>query len=543
MNIIEFIESPLFLNDQSLSLAQKTILKAFYGLPLNGQELEVFKKTTGLTNQVPKEWSEGTFIIGRRGGKSDKIASNVALFESCIREHELSPGQVGVVMVVASEKKRQAKIVYDYILAKLERSRILSRLIANITAECITLTNGIEIMVFPCDPGRVRGFSLVCFVGDEVSSWQYEGKRVDVDILDSVRPGLDFSYSKMVKISTPAGMVGEIYQDFKRYHGKPNDDVIVFQGSTELFNPLYTQRRNLIRKLARLKARKPSTFAVEYLAEFRKDEAGMYDPEMIDKAVNKLRSLELSPQKEIVYFAFVDVAGGGGKDSYALAIGHVQGERIVVDVIRSQAPKFNPDETTLNYVRLCSRYRIRQVFGDKYSGDWALNAWAKHSRGTIEYLKSEMTKSQLYLECEGHFNAEAIELPRKELTIEQLKDLRRKSRRGGRDSVDSSSGQPEDEANVVAGVIAHLITREDEKPISFSVYEAINKPEKGSRFDDLSSEDQEQVEAMRKDAWLLDNKKKKKDDDFERTTIEGENGEDIPIEDFLNSDEYRKRKN
>jgi len=507
MNIIEFIESPLFLNDQTLSLPQKTVLKSFYGLPLTSQELEVFKQTSGLFEYSPgKEWSEGTFLWGRRAGKSDKIASNIALYEACVRKHELSVGQVGVVMVVASEKKRQAKIVYDYILAKLERSKILSKLIKNITAECITLTNGIEIMVFPCDPGRVRGFSLVCFVGDEISAWQFEGKRVDVDILDSVRPGLDFSYSKMVKISTPAGMVGEIYQDFKRYHGRQNDDVIVFQGSTELFNPLYTQRRNLVRKLERLKRRKPSTFAVEYMAEFRKSEAGMYNPELVEKAVNRSRAMELSPQKEIIYFAFADVAGGGGKDSYALGIGHRLGDWIIIDVVRSHAPPFNPDEVTSEYAKLCAQYRIRQVYGDKFSGDWALNSWAKHSRGTIEYMKSDMTKSQLYLEIEGLINTEMIEIPNKQLTIEQLKDLRRRSRRGGRDSVDSSSGQPEDEANVVAGCAAHLITAEEEKPISLAVHEAAAAPSRDARFDMLDEEAQAQVELYKSPevSWLLE---------------------------------------
>ena len=533
MNIMQFIESPLFLNDQSLSVAQKMSLKSFYGLNLDQTELEIFKQTTGLFEYAPgKEWSEGAFIIGRRGGKSDKIASNIALFEATAREHELSVGQVGVVMVVASEKKRQAKIVYDYILAKLERSRILSKLIQNITSECITLTNGVEIQVFPCDPGKVRGFSLVCFIGDEVAAWMHEGKRVDVDILDSVRPGLDFDYSKMVKISTPSGMVGEIYQDFKRYHGKSNDDVIVFQGSTELYNPLYTERRNLVRKLERLKKRKPSTYAVEYMAQFRKDEAAMYDPQMIDKAVNKSRPLELSPQKEIVYFAFVDVAGGGGKDSYALAIGHRLGDWIIIDVVRSHAPPFNPDAVSLEYAKLCAQYRIRQIFGDKFSGDWPLNSWAKHSRGTIEYLKSEMTKSELYLEIEGLINTEMIEIPNKELSIEQLKDLRRRSRRGGRDSVDSSSGAPEDEANVIAGCAAHLITGEDEKPISLGIYQAA-AGSKGSKFDELSSEDQEAVEVMRKNAWLLDDVKKDKEEPFERTVIEGENGEEIELADYL----------
>ena len=129
MNIIEFIESPNMLNDQSLSLAQRTALKAVYGLPLTGDEFQMFKEITGLMHYaLGREWEEASFILGRRSGKSDKIASSIALYEACARRHKLSVGQTGVVMVVASEKKRQAKIVFQYIEHKLRRSLIRSSL-------------------------------------------------------------------------------------------------------------------------------------------------------------------------------------------------------------------------------------------------------------------------------------------------------------------------------------------------------------------------------------------------------------------------------
>ena len=84
MNIIQFIESPEMLNDKSLSLAQKVALKAVYGLPLTYNELEMFKKITGLDRyRSGLEWDESSFILGRRSGKSDKIASCIALFEAC----------------------------------------------------------------------------------------------------------------------------------------------------------------------------------------------------------------------------------------------------------------------------------------------------------------------------------------------------------------------------------------------------------------------------------------------------------------------------
>jgi len=149
----------------------------------------------------------------------------------------------------------------------------------------------------------------------------------------------------------------------------------------------------------------------------------------------------------------VDVAGGGGKDSYALAIGHLEDKRIVVDVVRSRAPKFNPDALTEEYSELLKSYSISRVTGDKFSGDWASTAFEKNG---ITYEKSERTKSELYLEAEGPFNTERVELPNKEIAVTQLKNLIRKTRSGGKDSVDTDGGYPEDEANVIAGVVCSM---------------------------------------------------------------------------------------
>ena len=137
---------------------------------------------------------------------------------------------------------------------------------------------------------------------------------------------------------------------------------------------------------------------------------------------------------------FVDVSGGGGKDNYALSIGHLDADRIVIDVVRSRAPKFNPEEVTAEYCELLKAYRIGSVIGDKFSGDWASNAFAKYG---ITYERAAKSKSELYLEAEGAFNTGRVQLPPRDVLISQFKSLVRKTRSGGRDSVDTDSGQPE----------------------------------------------------------------------------------------------------
>jgi len=450
MTIIEFVEHVI--GDKSLSPAQRMALKAIYGLPLTAEELTIYKLTSGLSDYVPKERAEATFILARRCGKSDKLASNIALYEACAREHKLSVGETGVVMIVSSELKRQSRIVFDYCLGKLEGSKVLRRMIKRTTTDEIELTNGISIQVYPCNVARIRGASLVCFVGDECAFWKSEGKSIDKDVLDAARPGLSFPYSKMIKISTPWMMRGEVYDDYKRYWGKPESEVLVLQGDIYTFRPDYSQK-----KLDAARRRDPVAFETEWLARFRTDLSGMYDPAVIDGAVNPDRPLELPFRTaKGLRAAFVDVAGGGGRDSYAIALGRLEGERVIVEVVRSRAPKFNPEEVTAQYCELLKSYQIYEVTGDKFSGDFASSLFQKAG---INYRRAEKSKSELYVEAEGGFNAAQVEIPMKEPLISQLKSLVRKARSGGRDSVDTDGGAPEDEANVVAGLIDTLQER------------------------------------------------------------------------------------
>lgn len=447
MNIIEFVTDPKLIGDKSLSPAQRMALKSVYGLPLDAEELELFKKTTELENYPGQEQTEVTFLLGRRSGKSDKLASNIALYEACIREHEVSKGETPVVMVCAPEMARQSKIVFRYILGKIEASPILKRMIKRVTTEEIELQNGCLIQVFPADQGRIRGQSLACFIADECAYFKVEGKSVDIEILEAVRPGLSFEHSKIVKISTPALQRGEIWNDFNNYYGKVNGHCLVFRGSTALFNPVFSKK-----KLAKAKERDPLVYETEFEAtRFRSDLSAMYDPLIIDRSVNSDRPAELPYRSDFEYYAFADVAGGGGKDSYALAIGHLEEGKVIIDIVRSRVPKFNPDEVTAQYCELLKSYQIASVTGDKFSGDWSLNSFAKNG---IEYRRSEKNKSQLYLEAEGAFNTARIEIPKKDNLVIQLKSLVRKARSGGHDSVDSDSGQPEDEANAICGVAA-----------------------------------------------------------------------------------------
>jgi len=236
---------------------------------------------------------------------------------------------------------------------------------------------------------------------------------------------------------------------------------------TRYFNPSYSSA-----KLERLKRRKPFVYETEHLAEFKKSQ-GMFDPLIIDGLVNHNRELELPPREGIDYWAFTDTAGGSGKDSYALSIGHVEDGRVIIDLVRSQPPPFDPDAQTKTYCELLRRYRVNRIQGDRFSGDWCARS---HQRHGVYYEKCERPKNEIYLECESPVNCGLVELPPMDSLVHQLKLLVRTPRSGTKDKVDTAGGQPEDEANVCCGVIWLLLNQQFEKalPISFGIAE---KPE------------------------------------------------------------------
>ena len=120
----------------------------------------------------------------------------------------------------------------------------------------------------------------------------------------------------------------------------------------------------------------PTAAASEWDSEFRDDLSGLFDDAVIDRAVNRSRPLELPPQPDVIYNAYVDPSGGASSgDAYSICIGHKDGERSVVDVVRARTGPFNPQEVTREYAALCKQYRVSAVTGDKYAKEWVQQAW------------------------------------------------------------------------------------------------------------------------------------------------------------------------
>jgi hypothetical protein len=158
----------------------------------------------------------------------------------------------------------------------------------------------------------------------------------------------------------------------------------------------------------------------------------------------------LAPRAGVDYWGFVDMSGGSSDDA-VLCIGHAEDGLAVIDLVESQggSPPFDPRLAVLKFVGLLRQYGVGRVIGDRYAGETFRSDFLRHG---IAYEVSQLTKSQLYESMEPRINAGEVELPDVPKLQEQLITL---VRRGAR--VDHQSGDHDDHANGVAGLVHHAM--------------------------------------------------------------------------------------
>lgn len=423
------------------------VLKAAFGLALNDAELKVFGSIAGSRSQPKQRVRELWAIVGRRGGKS-RIAAALAVFFACFVQHKLSPGERGMVLVLASSVE-QGKVVFNYALAFLRSSPVLRNEIAETTRNEIRLKNGIVIAIHTNSFRTVRGRTLLAAIFDEVSFWRDESSATpDAEVYSAVLPSLATTNGMLVGISSPYRRIGLLHAKHKAYFGVESDDVLVVQGSSRTFNPSLTDA-----VIEAQRAADPTAASSEWDAEFRADIAAFLDDVLIDGAIEHGRPLELPPQAGIyAYKAFADASGGRG-DAYSVAVGHKDGEHYVLDVVRGTHPPFDPHEVTRQYAVLLKQYRIGEVTGDHYAAEWVAGAWRDCG---VSYARSDINKSQIYLEALPLFARGIVRLPDHPRLLRELRLLERHTHRSGKDTVDHGRNGSDDYANAACGVLRDL---------------------------------------------------------------------------------------
>lgn len=461
LNIIEaFEDKEIFgrlIKKQITWSAWKAALKAIFALPMTAEELEIYHKFTGRKRPPSQPFKEIFLGIGRRGGKSF-ISAIIAVYLAIFHDwkSQLGPGEIGYVMVIATDRK-QASVVLGYIKAIL-KLKIFKGLVINETKEELELSNGITIAVVTCSYRSIRGYSVVCAIADEVAFWRSEGANPDKEIFTALRPCMaNIEGSLLIAISSTYSKAGVLWEAASRF-GQDDPEVLFWKAATLDMNPEF--KKKIIDR-----ALKEDYVAArsEYFAEFREDLETFLSTEVIESAIIAGR-YELGKREGLEYFAFVDPSGGRG-DAMTLSITHREpSAKIIQDSLKVKKPPFNPESCVKEFCDILKYYGIDRITGDKYAGEWVSSSFDKQD---ILYEPSQLSKSEIYLEFLPLIMQGRVELLDHK---EQFIELRQMERRTGRrkDIIDHPPNLHDDCANALAGSV-WLCVKEEEMEIGETI--------------------------------------------------------------------------
>ncbi|MGY3496618.1 hypothetical protein [Bradyrhizobium sp. USDA 4502] len=437
--------------DQSTWTAWFAFIAALFSLPMTAEQLAIYRQCTGRNEPPSDPAKEGWLICGRRAGKSFVLAL-CAVFLACFHEYRqyLTPGERGTVFVIATDRK-QARTILRYIRALLTRVKLLSQMVEREWQEGFDLNNSVTIEVATASFKSTRGFTLVAVLLDEVAFFATEdSSSPDEEILRALRPGLlTIPNSMILAASSPYAKKGVLFNAYREHYGKEHDPSLVWKAPTLVMNPNVPEE-----EIAKEYENDPISAQAEYGAEFRSDVETFITREAVDAVTSDERERPYLAQFK--YHAFVDCSGGGGTDSYAIAVGHVENGISVLDVIRETKPPFSPKAVTETYSALLKSYGISEVQGDRYAGEWPREQFLEHG---IKYEPSAKPKSTIYSEFLPLMMSKKCDLLDHPRLMTQLCGLERRTARSGKPSVDHGPGGHDDIANVCAGVLTSMGVR------------------------------------------------------------------------------------
>jgi hypothetical protein len=431
------------------------VIAAIFGLPMTKEQLALFRKVSGRKEPPHEIATEVWLICGRRAGKSFILAL-IAVYLACFHSYAeyLAPGERGTVMIVASDR-RQARVILRYISALLKKVPLLAKLITREWAEGFDLVNGITIEIASASFRSVRGYTIVAGLFDEIAFFASDegSASPDHEILNAVRPAMaTIPNALLLCASSPYARRGALFDAHRLHHAKEHDPVLVIQADTRTLNPSVPQSF-----IDAEYEKDPASASAEFGAQFRSDIEAFISLDTIMACVSD-GIHERAPAVGVTYSAFIDPAGGSGKDSFTLAIGHKDKatDLSVLDVIRESKPPFSPEIIVESYAKLLKSYGVTKILGDRYAGEWAREPFKKLG---IDYDPAAAPKSDLYRDALPLINSKKADLLDHRKMIQQFVGLERRTARSGKDSIDHAPNSHDDLCNVVAGLLVNIGVR------------------------------------------------------------------------------------
>jgi hypothetical protein len=156
----------------------------------------------------------------------------------------LSPGERGAIKIMAVDR-RQSRVIHRYCRALLTEVPALKPFVIEDNDDEIILKNNIVIEIQIASFRAVRGYTVVAALLDEVAFWRSDESSAnpDSEIIAAIRPAMStIPGSMLLAASSPYSKRGELYNAFKRYHGRDDAPALCWRADTRTMNPTVPQR-------------------------------------------------------------------------------------------------------------------------------------------------------------------------------------------------------------------------------------------------------------------------------------------------------------
>lgn len=421
------------------------LAKVAYGIALDSEESEIFRHHTGRSTPRPGGYAEIVVISGRQSGKT-KFASAIVSFEALRAKRE--PGQPSpYALLVAQNLRAVSRASFAYIREAFEAVPALAQSVVGETASTLELANGCTAAIYPCKPSSVRGIRATVVCLDEIAFFEStEGFPRDVEMMRAVRPCVATTNGKIFITSSPYGRSGLLYDLTRKHFGVDDSPVLIWRGTAPQMNPSLPSNY-----LERMRAEDPEAAAAEIDGEFRAGISQWIDPETLREVVaDGIRERPYEPGAR--YFAFSDPASGSGRDSFTIAIGHLDYQRdlAVLDLVRAWPPPFSPSGVISEASDTLTSYGLADVVSDRFSLGFVAEGFRSNN---IHWRASERDRSAIYLELLPAINSQRVSLLDDPEMLREFRGLERRRGTSGRDRIDHRSGSHDDRANSAAGCL------------------------------------------------------------------------------------------
>lgn len=397
-------------------------------------QLKLWPKQKQIVNELFEDnITHGVWCLGRRSGKT-LLAAVSATYMCFVLDEQFKKrvrkGEKWYICTVANDLL-QAKIALDNIRQLIVNSPFEQEIVRE-TAFELEISNHCIFQAIPASARASRGKAVVCAIFDEVAfSLDSDANRGARALFDALQPSIaQFGkHGKILELSSPWTTDGVFYEHFLQ--GESGE----YPGMRSLRIPTWDININLPYDcdfLTNARKKDPESFAVEFGAEFRRNNSTLVAPEVIDAAVNKDRTT-LIPNRELMgtYVLALDPARGGkGRDDYVACIVHYEGDRLVVDKFHEFEANFeingkmevNIAEVEYWITEQHRLYDFESIVLDQYNSASTIQSLSK-SFPISELTWSVSTKMKAFGKLKELLNSGLIELPNHRKAISQLKNL------------------------------------------------------------------------------------------------------------------------